>query len=370
MIRLSKSIVGKKESSAVSKVIANGYLGMGNETMLFEEEIADFIGVNRTSVCTVNTGTSALHLACQFLFNEADEVLVPSITYVASHQAIATSGATPISVEVNLKDGLIDLNDAKKRITKNTKGMMYVHYGSNTGDLDKVEEFCKSNNLKLIHDAAHSFGCSYKNKKVGFKNGVYCFSFDGIKNITSGEGGCIISNNLNLINFCNDARLLGVQKDTEMRFQGKRSYNFDVTHEGYRYHLSNINSAIGRVQLERFQSEFKEKRQRIYKTYLDFFKNIKNIENLYSDTNCDIVPHIMPVLFKSIELKKSAEYHLKEKNIQFGYHYFPNHLLTKFKTNYSLPVSEDFHNRQLTLPLHPGLNLKDLKIIFKILKNI
>lgn len=370
MIRLSKSIVGKKESLAVSKVIANGYLGMGNDTMLFEQELADFIGVNRKSVCTVNTGTSALHLACQFLFKQKDEVLVPSITYVASHQAIASSGAIPISVDINLKDGLIDLNDAKKRITKKTTGMMYVHYGSNTGDLDKIEEFCKLNDLKLIHDAAHSFGCMYKNKKVGFKEGIYCFSFDGIKNITSGEGGCIVSHNMDLINFCNDARLLGVKKDTEMRFQGKRSYQYDVSHEGYRYHLSNINSAIGRVQLQRFQSEFKEKRQKIYKRYIDFFSKIKNIDSLEHDTNCEIVPHIMPVIFKTKELKKSAEYQLSEKNIQFGFHYLPNHLLTKFKTDYSLPVSEDFHDKQLTLPLHPGLTLRDQNIIFKILKNV
>lgn len=362
-MRLSKSIVGEGEIKALTRVIEDGYLGMGTETMNFELELAEFIGISSTTVCAVSTGTSALHLVCEYLFNPGDEVLVPSITYVASYQAISASGAVPVSVDVNINDGLICLEDARRNITDRTAGLMYVHYGGNTGDIISIEKFCEELNLALIHDAAHSFGSKYQAQRVGFREGTYCFSFDGIKNITCGEGGAIISSDEELIEFCNDARLLAVKKDTEKRYEGKRSYVFDVTNQGYRYHLSNLNASIGRVQLKRFRNEFESKRRELYEQYVDRLKNQTMIQVLETHEDCFLVPHIMPILCESIQYKMQLQKKAEQCGIQTGVHYYPNHKLTRFLSNNSLPNAEDFFERQMTLPLHPDLKPNEVELI-------
>lgn len=362
-MRLSKSVVGDCEIEALTRVIQDGYLGMGTETMNFELELAEFIGVSNSSVCAVSTGTSALHLVCEYLFEPGQEVLVPSITYVASYQAISAAGAVPVSIDVNKNDGIICLEDARRKITDKTVGLMYVHYGGNTGDIISIENFCKEFSLALIHDAAHSFGSKYRSQRVGFREGIYCFSFDGIKNITCGEGGAIISSDKELIEFCKDARLLGVKKDTEKRYEGKRSFVFDVTDQGFRYHLSNLNASIGRVQLKRFRKDFEIKRRALYQQYVDQLANYERIQVLKVHNDCIIVPHIMPILCESTEYKKLVQNRGEEWGIQTGVHYYPNHMLTKFICASPLPNAEDFFERQITLPLHPDLTLKDVDFI-------
>ena len=252
MIRLSKSCVGEEEKIALARVIDEGFLGMGKEVQSFEREIAEFIGTELNVIC-VNTGTAALHLALACLgIGAGDEVLVPSITYVASFQAIAATGARPIACDVTMDKVFIDLEDAEKRITDRTKAIMPVHYGSNSIGIEAVYEFAKRYKLRVVEDAAHSFGCYRNGKKVGASGDIICFSFDGIKNITSGEGGAVVTADNILARRIMDARLLGVEKDTEMRFEGKRSWSFDVRHIGYRYHMSNLMAAIGREQLKKF----------------------------------------------------------------------------------------------------------------------
>ncbi|UCE08663.1 MAG: aminotransferase class I/II-fold pyridoxal phosphate-dependent enzyme, partial [bacterium] len=184
-IRLSRSIVGHREAEAVSRVIINdGYLGMGSEVRAFEEEIAQYLGVPMEWVVCVNSGTAALHLSVEAVTQPGDEVLVQSLTYLASFQGITAAGAVPISCEVSSQNIAIELQDAKKRLTPTTKAIMPVHYASNPVELDSVYDFANKYNLRVIEDAAHAFGCTYKGRKVGSFGDIVCFSFDGIKNIT------------------------------------------------------------------------------------------------------------------------------------------------------------------------------------------
>jgi dTDP-4-amino-4,6-dideoxygalactose transaminase len=367
MIRLSKSIVGYKESEAVQKVInESGYLGMGAEVSEFEIELELFIGNPKFKCVCVSSGTAALHLALEAITNYGDEVLVPSLTYVASYQAITAAGCIPVSCDVDKNTLLIDLEDAKNRITSKTKVIMPVHYASNTSNLNDVYSFAKKNNLRIVEDAAHAFGCIENKIQIGAQGDIICFSFDGIKNITSGEGGAIFTNDINVLNKCKDSRLLGVIKDTEARFKGERSWEFDVTSQGYRYHMSNIFAAIGRVQLKRFISEsFGTKRKDLATTYVDLLKNNKNIRLINIDYKIS-VPHIFPILVNN-ELRHILISDLKKQNIQYGLHYKPNHLLTKYKEKYSLPICETYYDELLTLPLHPDLKISDVELICKIL---
>ena len=191
-MRLSKSCIGEAERRAVNRVLNRGFFGMGQEVNEFEAALGQFFG--RTAICVVN-GTAALHLALQAIeLKPGDEVLVQSLTYVASFQAITATGAIPIPCDVCAKSLTIDLGDAKQKLSTRTKAIMPVHYAGGVGDLDRIYKFAKNNGLRVIEDAAHAFGTTYKGKEVGARGDIVCFSFDGIKNITSGEGGCVVSN--------------------------------------------------------------------------------------------------------------------------------------------------------------------------------
>ena len=276
MIRVSKSIVGQEESDAVENIIKNiGYLGMGKEVESFENELELYIGNPDFKAVCVNSGTSALHLAIESVTNAGDEILVPSFTYVATYQAITAAGCVPISCEVNKDSLLIDLNDAKNRITDKTRVIMPVLYSGNPGNLIEIYALAEEFNLRVIEDSAHAFGSDYNGKKIGAQGDIICFSFDGIKNITSGEGGAIFTSDTKVIDYVKDARLLGVEKDTEKRYKGDRSWNFDVTIQGYRFHMSNIFAAIGRVQLRRFQKEFATSRKKLAKIYTSLLEKKK-----------------------------------------------------------------------------------------------
>ena len=292
-IRLSKSTINDAEKQAVLEVLDKEFLGMGEEVQKFEQEIKNFIKTDKEVVC-VNTGTAALHLSLSCLdIKQGDEVLVPTITYVASYQAIAATGALPVSCDVRHDTFFIDLKDAETRITRNTKAIMPVHYASDSQYMEEVYDFAKSYNLRVIEDAAHAFGCIRNNKVIGVDGDVICFSFDGIKNITSGEGGAILSSDPDFLQRIKDARLLGVEKDTEKRFKGLRSWDFDVKHQGFRYHMSNIMAAIGRAQLKKMDY-VRKKRQSLAMRYIDVLQDIPEIEILALDWK-NIVPHIFVI---------------------------------------------------------------------------
>ena len=362
MIRLSKSVIGIEEISAVEKVLQKEFLGMGEEVGLFEQELSAFIG--RPVVC-VNTGTSALQLALQAIgLRSGDEVLVQSLTYVSSFQAISATGAVPIACEILIDSLNIDLNDAEARLTKKTKAIMPVHYSGSPGNLDAVYNFARKNGLRVIEDAAHAFGSIYRDQLIGYYGDVVCFSFDGIKNITCGEGGAIASGDSVLINKIKDLRLLGVMKDSDFRYQNKRNWDFDVVEQGWRYHMSNIMAAIGRVQLNKFGT-FKEKRQKLGSLYTSYLTDIPSLKLLNIDYTTT-VPHIFVVLItngRRDEIKSKME----ELGIQTGLHYKPNHLLSYYKQG-EFPLTEKVYSELITLPLHPDLLDSDVLFICDTLK--
>ena len=182
-MRLAKSVVGQRELEALAHVIEVGYLAMGADVQSFELELAEYLQTEREVVC-VNTGTAALHLALQACdVGPGDEVLVPSLTYVASFQAVSATGATPVACEVRRETVCLDVEDAAKRITPKTKAIMPVHFTGNTGDLDAVYDLAKKHQLRVIEDAAQAFGCSHGAEFLGARGDITCFSFDGIKNI-------------------------------------------------------------------------------------------------------------------------------------------------------------------------------------------
>ena len=365
LIRLSRSVVGKEESEAVARVIETGFLGMGQEVLSFEQEIQRFLETDRSVVC-VNTGTAALHLALEALdIGPGDEVLVPSITYVASFQAIAATGARPVACDVQPEDVFLSMRDAERRLTPNTRAIMPVHYASNSSRLDDVYTFALKHGLRVVEDAAHSFGCLWNGGKVGSQGDIVCFSFDGIKNITSGEGGAIVTADAVVAERIRDARLLGVEKDSERRFAGERSWQFDVKHRGFRCHMSNIMGAIGREQLKKLPI-FSKRRKALatrYKNELSGLQGLKHIEF----SHLPEVPHVFVVRVLS-GLRGELLMRLKEEEIEAGTPYAPNHLLSLFKTKYRLPISEQLGEELVSLPLHPLVSDKQQTKVIQVIR--
>lgn len=352
-IRLSKSALGQNELRNVANVLDAEYLGMGQAVQEFESALSLFFD-DRPVAC-VNSGTAALHLALQTCgISHGDTVLVPSLTYVASFQAISASGATPLACDIDPNTGLIDLSDAESRLLKTTKAIMPVHYAGNPGDLNAVYAFAKEHDLRVIEDAAHAFGSMYNGKRIGAQGDIVCFSFDGIKNITSGEGGCVITTDEAVLQRVKDARLLGVERDTEKRYSGSRSWEFDVHAQGYRYHMSNIFAAIGLVQLSRFETEFAPRRQHLasrYAAQLQVLSGIRLFEHDYTA----IVPHIFPIRVEP-KHRNALRQHLIDNDVEVGVHYQPNHRLSFYKDESKFPNTDALYDSLLTLPLHVDLS--------------
>jgi dTDP-4-amino-4,6-dideoxygalactose transaminase len=360
LIRLSKSCLSNEETLAVNRVLSSEYLGMGVVVEEFEAELKSYLESN---VACVNTGTSAIHLALQAVgCGPGDEVLVPSLTYLATYQAISATGATPISCDVDRDTGFLCLADSARKITSKTKALVPVLYGGATHNLKEYLEFATTHRVKCIFDAAHAFGSKFEGQLVGQGRGIYCFSFDGIKNITCGEGGCVVSDDLEVITAVNTARQLGISDEHLAKYANERLWAFDVESQGWRYHMSNINAAIGLAQLKRF-SDLTYKRQQVAKFYDLCLQNTKLVTRFQNNYD-EIVPHIYVVIIPGLINRDQLRIDLKDLGIETGVHYFPNHFLKLYKRDgLKLPNVESLFLEILTLPIHPDIKEGDVRLV-------
>jgi dTDP-4-amino-4,6-dideoxygalactose transaminase len=355
-IRLAKSVVGAEEAAALAGVIEHGYLAMGVEVDAFERELAAFLGTDRP-VMAVSTGTAALHLALHACdIGPGDEVLVPTLTYIATFQAISATGATPVACDVIPNTAWLDVEDCARRITPRTKAILPVHYAGGCGDRDGVYRLAAQFGLRVIEDAAQAFGCWDAGAPIGTTGDIVCFSFDGIKNITSGEGGAVVTGDDAVAARVKDARLLGIQKDTEKRFAGERSWEFDVVDQGWRYHMSNLFAAIGRVQLRRFPNEFRPIRLRLAEHYRGLFAAMPSVRTLDIEYGERATVPFSFLIFVGDGLRDAVLEALRSEGVECGIHYKPNHLLTKYGGGaVRLPAAEQLHREVLALPFHTQL---------------
>ena len=360
-IRVSGSDVGPAELAAIGSVFERGYLGMGADVQQFEDLLGDFFG--RPAVC-VATGTAALQLAVQCCgIGPGDEVLVPSLTYVAAFQAISATGATPVSVDVRDDSLTMDPADAERKVTSRTKAVMPVYFGGGIRGLEQIRTMAKTRGLRVIEDAAHAFGTEFDGVRVGSDGDIACFSFDPIKNLTSGEGGCIVSDDAEFMDRVRDARLLGVKGDSKARNSERRLYEFEVESQGWRYHMSNINAAIGKAQFAVFP-ERAALRQDLARTYNEVFQSVPGVQVLPYEYD-DVVPHIYVVRFPSTEVRDDVKARLlSDINVETALHWYPNHYLARYRDESgTLGVTEDAFCRMLTLPLHTKLSVDQVRTI-------
>lgn len=358
MIPVSRPSISQEELQGISKVFDSAWLGLGSVVFEFENKLKEYLEAD--NVVAVNTGTTALHLALDgFGIGAGDEVIVPSLTFCASIQVITELKAVPVFCEVDPRTLNMDIEDVKKRITERTKAIMPVHYCGNACDMDALLDIGKARDIFIIEDAAHAFGSTYKGRRIGSFGDATCFSFDPIKNITCGEGGAVVLKNDEIAENIRRKRILGIDKDTWHRYKNEKSWFYEVVTQGYRYHMNNINAAIGLAQFKKLD-KFIDKKKKIVQLYNENFSNIDGIELI--DWNLDEAAPFTYIVRVANNKRNDLMDFLKLRDIGSGVHYIPNHIQPFFEEYATpLPATDRVWKEIITLPLYYDMTNEDIE---------
>jgi len=350
---------GVEEEQAVQQVVRSGWLSMGEVTKEFEQQFAAFIGAKHT--LAVTNATSALHLACLAAgIGPGDEVIVPSLTFVATANAVRYTGATPIFADIESLDWLnISPTSIETRITERTRAILVVHYAGFPCDMPAIMEIARLHNLIVLEDSAHAIGSTLDGRMLGTWGAIGCYSFFSNKNMTTGEGGMLATDDDALAEKLRLLRSHGMTSLSWDRHQG-HAYSYDVVDLGYNYRIDEMRSALGRVQLRKIPAG-NQQRSRLTALYRDLLAELApKVELPFGDLRGTSCNHILPALLpKGTDRIRFME-SLKEHGIQTSIHYPPVHHFKIYqeewqKRGMKLPLTENAGNREVTLPLYPTM---------------
>jgi dTDP-4-amino-4,6-dideoxygalactose transaminase len=371
-VPLADVTLGAEEAAAVAGVLKSGWLSMGPRTREFEERFAAFLGIEHA--LAVASGTAALHLAVEALgLDPGDEVLCPALTFVASANAILYAGARPVFVDLN---GPHDLNlsvaDAAGKITGRTRAIMAVHYGGYPCDLDGLQSLAAKHNLKIIEDCAHAPGATYHSRaagpqRAGTMGDAGCFSFFANKNMTTGEGGMVVTKDAELAEKMRLRRSHGMTSLTWDRHQG-HSFSYDVVARGYNYRLDEMRAALGLVQLGRLP-QGNARRRRLTLLYHEQLQGIAALEFPFAGSPQEGSYHLFPVLLGEAGQRPEFMAHLARRGIQTSIHYPPIPSFSHYRRlwppgfDHRLPVTQEVAARLVTLPLFPAMTATQQELV-------
>jgi len=345
---------------------------MGPKTIEFEKLIAKYTGAKYT--IAVNSCTAALHLSLIALgIGEGDEVITTPFTFAATANVIIQVGAKPVFVDIKKDTYNIDPEEIEKAITSKTKAIIPVHYAGQPCEMDKIMKIAKKHNLFVIEDAAHAIGSEYKGRKIGTIGDLTCFSFYATKNMTTGEGGAITTNNKKLAEKIAILRLHGMSRDAWKRYSKKGSWYYEIEECGWKYNMTDIQAAMGIVQLKKLD-KFIEIRRKYVQIYNRELSKIKGIITPYEMPDLKHVYYLYPILLKSYDRDKFIN-KMAKNGIQCSVHFIPLHLHPFYRKRFGFkkgdfPNSEWVYEREVSLPLYPKMKEKDIKFIINAIKKI
>ena len=332
-----------------------GWLGMGATTQEFEKRIADYLGLDGRYVAATNTGTSALHIALRAAgIGPGDEVITPSFSYVADHQAIRMTGAEVVMCDVREENLGIDAEKAAELVNERTRAIIPLHFAGLPCDIEAVRELAQDHQIRVIENGMHAFGTTIGGDKIGSNGDICCFSFDPVKIITSIDGGCVVVESDDELEKLQHLRLLGVDRDTMERYKNRRAWEYDVVSEGYRSHLNNIMASIGVSQIKRID-EFIASRQEVCREYNQAFDGIAEVSIPQTDFK-DISPFVYSLRVQH-DRREGLIAHLQQDLIDTGIHFIPVHEHSYFADapRGDLSVTNKVVGEVLTLPLHSNM---------------
>lgn len=362
-IPLSDIDLGAEEISAVQEVLKSRWLTMGSVTQEFEAAFARFTGAKYA--LAVTNATAALHMACMAIgLQPGDEVIVPSLTFVASANSIRYTGATVVFADIVSENNLnISPSAIESLITERTRAILLVHYGGYACDMPRIMELAHKHHLKVVEDAAHAAGAWLEDRHLGTWGDIGCFSFFSNKNMTTGEGGMVVTNDETLYEKLRLLRSHGMTTLTWDRHHG-HAWSYDVVELGYNYRIDELRAAIGKVQLSRLDSN-NERRRQLTRLYREKLQESPQILVPFPDHPGITAAHIMPILLPhDLDRTKFME-QMKSQGIQTSIHYPPIHKFSAYQhrndgSSHNLSITETVASREVTLPLYPTMSEDDV----------
>jgi len=355
-------IISKKSINLVNKILKEGRVSAGQIVEDFENLISKKMDIKYP--VTTNSGTSGLHLClCMLRLKKYDEVILPAQTFLASAMSIKMVDAKPVFADIDYETGNISIKSIEKKITSKTKAIMPVHYAGNPCNLKDINKIAKDHKLKVIEDAAHAFGAEYNNKPIGNFSDFTVFSFQAIKNITTGDGGLISTKIKKNFLEIQKKRWFGIdRKKSKISFLGERIFNLEEI--GYKYHMNDIAAAIGIGNLMNYKKTLNKKRN-IAKYYCNKLKNIDGIKFLKIEKNSKSAYWLFPILVKDRKnfIKKLRSHNIPISVVHTG--------IDKFSIfggiQKKLIHQRKFDKNQVSLPIHSSMKQRDLKKIYDVI---
>jgi perosamine synthetase len=362
MIPVFRPCMGDAEVNAVAEVLRSGWIGLGPKTREFENRFAEYLGVRHA--VAVNSATAALHLALHVMEVSGGEVISTPMTFVSTNHAILYNHAEPVFCDIEPDTLNMDVGKAASLPSPRTKAILVVHYGGHAVDMDPVMDLARRHNLKVIEDVAHGCGGSYKGKKLGAIGDIGCFSFHAVKNLATGDGGMITTNEDAIYQHLLKLRWVGITKDTWSRADNdarQYAWYYNVEELGYKYHMNDISAAIGLVQLDKLE-RMNDRRRALAKHYSKLLAGTPGIE--LPVTKPYVTTHACHNYVIKTTNRDALNAALKDEGIATGVHYIPNNHYDMYRNFRGLtPVSSDVWKRLLTLPLYPDLQESDVERI-------
>jgi perosamine synthetase len=352
VIRLFRPSFGDEEAAAVRDTLASGWVGLGPRTAEFERRFSAHVGAPHC--VATNSGTAALHLALLALDLPRDaEVIVPTLTFVATAHAAVLAGANVVFADVDAATLTLDPADLEHRASSRTCAILPVHYGGHPCAMDELHGIARRVGAVVIEDAAHAAGARYRGRPVGGLSPMTCFSFQGVKNMSTGEGGCVTTTSEPYAKRLRRLRWLGIERDTWQRTAGAaHDWRYEVEELGLKYHMHDIAAAIGLVQLDKLEA-LNERRRTLAERYDDAFRALGWLELPANAPEVLSARHNYAV---RLERRDELIAWLAEREIASGVHYVPLHLQPFYRrAGVRLPVAERVWQRLLLLPLYPSL---------------
>ncbi len=383
-IPFSKVTCTGNELKYVKEVLESGWLTTAGKAQQFESLFAKEVGAKYS--CAVNSCTAALHLGLEALgVKPGDKVFVPDMTFTASAEVVRYLGADPVFLDVEYGTSLLTPGILEKAINEypDVKHLIIVHFGGHPAEMMQegggaIIDICRKNSIKILEDAAHAFPAKLNNKYIGSFGDVTCFSFYANKTITTGEGGMIVTDDIEIYKRVKTMRLHGINRDIWDRFTSdKPSWEYDVVAPGYKYNMPDINAAIGLAQLEQADI-FRSQRQQVVELYYELLHDVESLDLPVTKIPFeDHAWHLFPVLLneKAGILRNDFIEKMAEMGVGTSVHYKPLHRMTYYKSRYNLKpedfsVAEKIWQGTVTLPLYPGMTEKESLYVCDAIKRI
>lgn len=363
--------VGEAEVQAVGEVIRSGWMTMGPKTFEFEKEFAKYVRAEHA--IAVSTGTAALHLALEAAGVRAgDEVLLPTTTFTATAEAVTYLGARPVLVDVDPTTMNLDPEDAARRITPRTKAIIPVHLGGQPCDMDEIGEIAGANDLRIIEDAAHALPSEYRGKRVGQISEFTCFSFYATKTLTTGEGGMVTTENPAAAERIRLMRLHGIERDAWKRYRSDGSWRYEVLEAGFKYNLTDFQSAIGLVQLKKCDA-MRQARQTIAQRYTEAFSRFDELVHPQIRSDRSTSWHLYILRLRPGRLRVDRDDFIRAlsaRGVSCSVHFIPLHLQPYYQRVQGyragdFPNAEQQYDSCLSLPIFPGMTDQEIEHVIR-----